>query len=542
MRKNLLWISLMTLLTISLLSVNMIEITVAQADHDIAVISVTPSPTSVKLGELVNVTVVVENQGTNSETFNVTAYYDNTIIGELQNVTDLPPGNQTTLTFSWNTTDAREEIYAKTAKEKTYDINATATIALDEDPDDNTLVSPSKVDVISQYITVIPQSTVDPDLTPGKNYTVSIYTDYNGSDIWSWQFTLSYNPNVLHGGINKTDTWTGTGTQTTFYTTQSPVVPHSEKVYVNETLMTRNVDYLIIYEIGGISFTTAPGADAEIKAIYLYNGVVNGDLVTQEKNETVFAAGTFNNTIGKLPPTMAWFYYTEKPIPTTYGPGILANVTFTVVGTGDSDITLVEMETKLTGYNATTGTFYEIVKYFKPGVGHILHGYFRNTAEAVTHDVAVISVTPNATSVDAGELVSVTVVVENQGTSAETFEVTAYYYPPELPSPTTEPHYRIATPETVQNLGAGANTSLTFVWDTTDIREGIHSIWAEADTVLGEKDTGDNRLESENTVTVKALTKQHVPIELVIGIVIVVVVVGAVAAYVVKRGRKPTLE
>jgi len=53
--------------------------------------------------------------------------------------------------------------------------------------------------VVSPYIAVVPESTVDPALTPGMNYTISIYTDYNGNDINSYGFELTYNPNVLEG-------------------------------------------------------------------------------------------------------------------------------------------------------------------------------------------------------------------------------------------------------------------------------------------------------------------------------------------------------
>jgi len=192
-------------------------------------------------------------------------------------------------------------------------------------------------------------------------------------------FGLEYNPNVLHGGINNTDTWTGDGGTKMFVATGNPILADSEKVYVNEILMTRDVHYQILYEPGLINFMTAPGDGAEVKATYFYDGVVNGDLITTDKHpDAKFKAGDFNNTLGKLWQTNAFFYYTEKPIPTTSGPGILANVTFTVVGTGDSDITLVESETKLTGYNAITEEFYEIVSDWKPNIGHILHGYFTN--------------------------------------------------------------------------------------------------------------------------------------------------------------------
>jgi len=227
-------------------------------------------------------------------------------------------------------------------------------------------------------IMVVPESTWNETLTPGMNYTISIYTDYNGSDVWSYQFTLSYNPNVLHGGINKTDTWTGDGVKTIFYTTQKPIVPDSERVYVNETLMTRDVDYIIKYDIGGIKFTTAPGSGEEIKAIYLYDGVVNGDLITKVKHpDAMFDAGTFNNTLGRLKLTVAWFYYEAKPVPITSGPGTLANVTFTVVGYGTSNITIGD-ETKLIGWTeGGMGDMYDIIDAkYEPE--HIQHGFFSN--------------------------------------------------------------------------------------------------------------------------------------------------------------------
>ncbi len=51
----------------------------------------------------------------------------------------------------------------------------------------------------SPYIAVIPASTVEPALTPGMNYTISINTDYNGDDVWGFQFKLTFSPNVLEG-------------------------------------------------------------------------------------------------------------------------------------------------------------------------------------------------------------------------------------------------------------------------------------------------------------------------------------------------------
>ena len=76
--------------------------------NDVAVINVTtskdgcnPMP-NVGQGEDVEVNATVENQGDFDETFNVTAYADTDVIGE-QQVT-LNPGENKTLTFTWDTT------------------------------------------------------------------------------------------------------------------------------------------------------------------------------------------------------------------------------------------------------------------------------------------------------------------------------------------------------------------------------------------------------------------------------------------------------
>ena len=430
----------------------MMMVTTAQATHDVAVISVMPNPTWVEAGELVNITVVVENQGTASETFNVTAYHDATAI-ETRNVTNLAPGANITLNFSWNTTDL---YWSYKWHLGTYTINATAsTVPGETDKEDNTLVSLDKVRVfLSPYIAVIPDSVVDPNLTPDTSFTVSIYTDYTGDDVWGWQFTLSFNPLVLHG-----------------------------------------VD------------------------------VTNGDLI---ENQTMFIAGDFNNTAGTLSLTGNFFFYGpgETP-PTTSGPGTLANVTFTVVGTGESDITLGD-ETQL---KAPTYNIIDVAV----DTDHVWHGYFRNTEEPVTHDVAVISIAPNPTSVEAGELVNITVVVENQGNVIEevTVEV-GYGYDSTLP---TRPRRPIAT-RTI-HLESGASTTLNFTWDTTTAEKGTHPIIAVAKLPSGVADAepDDNMFYDENvTVTVRAHVGTPIPIGLLAAIAVGVVVI-AVVVYALRRRR-----
>ncbi len=114
---------------------------------------------------------------------------------------------------------------------------------------------------------------------------------------------------------------------------------------------------------------------------------------------------------------------------------------------------------------------------------------------AEIHDVSIVSVVPSATEVYVGQVVNITVTVQNQGNITETFQVTCKY---ELEG--TE--YAIGI-MTVDNLAPQANTSIIFTWTTTDIT--VHIIKAEIPPLIGETDTADNTLTSPTTVKVKMI-------------------------------------
>lgn len=111
--------------------------------------------------------------------------------------------------------------------------------------------------------------------------------------------------------------------------------------------------------------------------------VTNGDLVTKEKNASAtFMPGTFDNTGGKLSLTAAFFFFISEPAPMTSGPGTLATVTFTVVGIGESNMT-IGPETKLIGYTESGyGDPYNIVDAGTMP-DHIGHGYCKSEGEAI---------------------------------------------------------------------------------------------------------------------------------------------------------------
>ena len=79
------------------------------AVHDIAITDVT-APTTVAVDSEATVTVTAENLGESSETFNVSLYYDETLIETKLDVT-LSAGESRTLTFTWNTTGVADGTY-----------------------------------------------------------------------------------------------------------------------------------------------------------------------------------------------------------------------------------------------------------------------------------------------------------------------------------------------------------------------------------------------------------------------------------------------
>jgi len=109
--------------------------------------------------------------------------------------------------------------------------------------------------------------------------------------------------------------------------------------------------------------------------------------------------------------------------------------------------------------------------------------YTNSTKRTVTvyiHDIAIVDLTASATEVISGQVVSFTVLVKNNGTAAETFNVTLFY------------NETIIGRKTVTNLAPGDQTTLEFIWNTTGIAEASYRIQAEASAVSGEVETNNN--------------------------------------------------
>jgi hypothetical protein len=101
--------------------------------RNIAVVDISSLYTETYVGRIIPVNVTVLNDGDIPETFNVTLYYDTTLIGE-QQVADLPSKENTTLTFNWDTNPVPASLVP-------YTLTANATILpYETNTADNTLV------------------------------------------------------------------------------------------------------------------------------------------------------------------------------------------------------------------------------------------------------------------------------------------------------------------------------------------------------------------------------------------------------------------
>ena len=103
---------------------------VSNGGIDIAITSVALSSNRVLSGEIVNIGVTVLNKGNESQTFDVSVYYNSTWIATGQ-VFQLAPSTRKTIAFIWNTSSVSNGV---------YQISASAPLAGDPTPSDNTFL------------------------------------------------------------------------------------------------------------------------------------------------------------------------------------------------------------------------------------------------------------------------------------------------------------------------------------------------------------------------------------------------------------------
>ncbi len=130
--------------------------------------------------------------------------------------------------------------------------------------------------------------------------------------------------------------------------------------------------------------------------------------------------------------------------------------------------------------------------HFDEGSGTIASDYSGNAHDGTVNgdnwvegiipipDIEVTSVTRSSGKVISGDIVTISVAVENHGACNESFSVTAYY---DSSSIETQP---------VVNLLPSSVTNLVFLWNTAGVPLGTYTIKANATIVQGEVNTTNN--------------------------------------------------
>lgn len=131
---------------------------------------------------------------------------------------------------------------------------------------------------------------------------------------------------------------------------------------------------------------------------------------------------------------------------------------------GDWNTIVINYERVFTGYLNETY------------VREILNAYLNNSV----HDIAITKLKPSNSTVEVGQKINITVTSKNFGIETESFNVSTYYN-----------EFLIGT-QRVDNLSPNHESSLTFVWDTTNQTFGNYIIKAEAEHVANETKLANN--------------------------------------------------
>jgi outer membrane protein assembly factor BamB/PKD repeat protein len=202
--------------------------------HDVAILNVTPSKTTVVQGEVVNIDVVVKNEGNFSETFDVSLYHDAINLIETRQVS-LEPVTSTILTFNWDTS---------LVSLGNHTISATAQIVAGEtDTADNSFTD-GVIRIVKYPVARFVYYPTIPKVGEIVTFNANTSTG-NGGEIvsYSWDF----GDNTYGSGNVTTHAYTSFGNYTVILT-----VTDSEGLNDTESVTIRVIEYPVA------SFTYLP--------------------------------------------------------------------------------------------------------------------------------------------------------------------------------------------------------------------------------------------------------------------------------------------
>lgn len=249
-----------------------------------------------------------------------------------------------------------------------------------------------------------------------------------------------------------------------------------------------------------------------LKALRFYEGPFLKEAALAQGGDTYELPTTFNNTAGWVFAGRAFSTPLDKG---ASGSGILAYVAFNATAEGTSSLQF---------YGPGTDTFLNTINPGTQLPERISFTPFGGSVNvALVHDVAVTDVTVSESKVTVGANVSIVVNVKNNGSVAETFDVTVSY------------GSTVIKTQSVSGLAAGDSKSLTFIWNTRDMATQAYTLTATASTVSGETQTANN---ADSVVVSVVSAAPIIPIEMLVAVIIVIVVVVVAAVFFMRRRSK----
>jgi hypothetical protein len=150
--------------------------------HDVAIESLVATPSTVVDGQTVDIHVIAANKGNTTESFNVTVYYNDTII-DTRRVNNLSPRTTTAPTFVWNTTGVTPNA--------TYVIKAEASSVPWETYLANNLYEDDVVEVVSGIHDIAVTGVFCSSQSTYKGSTVNIYVAVKNEGDYTETFDLT---------------------------------------------------------------------------------------------------------------------------------------------------------------------------------------------------------------------------------------------------------------------------------------------------------------------------------------------------------------
>jgi exosome complex RNA-binding protein Csl4 len=156
--------------------------------HNVAVTDIIVSTATVQRGDSVNITVTSKNEGSVSESFNVSLYLNSSLL-ETRPVVALGSNDEKGVVFTWDTS---------TAPSADYLIKAEASpVAGETNVTDNALTRVVSVRSRPVGLAVVFVNPQNSSAAVGQDFVININVS-NVADLYGWEFKLGWNNTILH--------------------------------------------------------------------------------------------------------------------------------------------------------------------------------------------------------------------------------------------------------------------------------------------------------------------------------------------------------